>query len=95
MHLLKTVLPITLLGAIAIAPSASAEDFYVEGTIGVLYNDHSSIYEDDHTLVGFRFGYDLTSHIPIQGEYAVGTEDVSETRTVRVPNALARAAMTA
>lgn len=94
MHLSKSVLSITVLGAITLAPTASAENFYAEGTFGLLYNDQSSLYEDDHTLVGARFGYDLTSHLAIEGEFAFGIDDVSETRTVWVPNTLTQASMT-
>ena len=75
MQPLKTTLPIAFLAAIAVIPNATAQDYYVEGTVGVSSYDFNSDFQEEYTTLGARFGRNFSSNLAIEGELGFGTSD--------------------
>lgn len=80
MQPLKTTLPIAFFAAIAVIPNAIAQDYYVEGNVGVSSFDFNSDFREEHTTLGARFGRNFTSNLALEGELAAGVSD--ETRSI-------------
>ena len=81
MQPLNTVLPIAFLATIAALPHATAQDYYVEGTVGLSSFNFDSTFQEEYTMLGVRVGKNFTPNLAIEGEYAIGVSD--EERTLR------------
>ena len=79
MQLRTFFLPVSVLTMTVVLSPANAQDYYVEGAVGVgtfeTQNVLSEGSDDDFNLVGVRGGWNLNEYLAVEGEYFFGLSE--------------------
>lgn len=86
MQLHPFFLPISLAAVTATLSPANAQDFYVEGAVGVIEETTFALSNEnlDTNILGGRVGWEVTPYFAVEGEYFAGLNEHNQTDLVRM-----------